>query len=423
MHARTIAIVGVLAAMLLASLALAMPRKSRYAGPVSPVVFGKQTIPLRFSHVRHLERGATCATCHEAAAKSRSSLDNLLPTEAACDGCHAIDRNQPNKTVPPGRGPAACVTCHPAYDASSRHVPRVRIPVPNIKFSHKAHIDREIECKVCHGDFVKERVGLATRKQLPKMGLCLQCHNGRKAKKTCTTCHITDAGGYMKTAFATGKLKPSGTLRGAGHDMLFRTNHKAAARNDSKYCATCHRKRFCVDCHNGVIKPMDFHPNDYITLHVIDARRNTPDCSACHRTQSFCVQCHSRSGVTADRRTSEFRGPSTGVANRGYHPPGWVSFSGGLPQLGSRSLMHHSFQAQRNIKQCAACHREEFCKGCHTAEPGSFRVNPHPRGWVGSRRCNALLKRNKRMCLRCHTRINELGCNWRAAGALRQRLR
>jgi len=388
---------------------------------VSSIIFPKQDIPLKFSHAKHLARNPlACTYCHDRAADSTSALDNLLPTETDCATCHAIDRSKHDKQVAAGRGPARCDTCHTAVDPVTGSVPRVKIPIPNIKFNHKAHVSRNISCETCHGDM--KNVGLATRRQLPTMSLCLSCHNNKRstAKKSkaparCTTCHLATTGGFMQTKFSQGKLQPSGVLRGAAHDATFGVSHRAAAQNSGKFCESCHRKSFCVDCHNGQRKRMKIHGNDYLALHVVDAKRNNPNCSSCHRVQTFCVGCHSRSGVAADGRGSDFLGPSSGVLDRRYHPAGWIRADSRGILKGQRGLMHHSFQAQRNIKQCAACHREEFCTKCHSAQAGNIiKVNPHPRNWRNSRRCRSLLARAGRMCLRCHTNVREARCDYMA---------
>jgi hypothetical protein len=384
------------------------------ATPVSSVIFPPQRIPLRFSHAQHLRAtGVDCEVCHHRIDQSRSSLDNNLPQERQCATCHAIDRSEPDRQVAPGQPPARCVACHPGYRAGQA-VERVAIPAPNIKFNHQAHRERGVACQDCHGDLLAEGIGLATRDQLPKMSLCLACHDDRRAPSRCTTCHLAGPSGRMQTDYPEGVLAPSGGLRGDAHDLTFRDDHAEVAKLDQRYCANCHGKAFCINCHNGAIKPLDFHGNDYLALHTIDVRRNSSDCTACHRLQSFCVGCHSRVGVAADNKGSEFLPPSSGDLSRRYHPSGWVEFSGGNLVQGpdSRSPQHHSFEAQRNIRQCAACHREQFCVTCHSAEPGNpFRVNPHPAGWAGSWRCRALARKAGRMCLRCHVDLAEVSCN------------
>jgi hypothetical protein len=383
------------------------------AQPVSPIVYPAQSLPLRFSHARHLAiPGVECARCHPGALSSRSSLDSLVPGEDRCLACHPIDRSRPAGAPGQGGPPAACVACHPGA-ARGAPVARVAIPTARIKFDHAAHRRAGAGCRDCHGDLAAQRVDLATRAQLPSMALCLRCHDGRRAPDRCTTCHLTRGGGRIETDFPEGRLSPSGALRGDdAHGPTFRTDHAAAARADESYCASCHRRAECVDCHQGAMKPLDFHGNDYVSIHALDARRGRPDCSACHRLQTFCVGCHSRAGVAADGKGSTFVPPSQGPGRR-YHPPGWVEYDGGGPVTGddTRGARHHAFEAQRNIRQCAACHRESFCLTCHSAQPGSARVNPHPSDWRGSRRCEALLRRARRMCLRCHVAAAEVSCD------------
>jgi hypothetical protein len=218
-------------------------------------------------------------------------------------------------------------------------------------------------------------------------------------------CHPSAGAGRIATSFADGgTLVPSGNAGLPPHDPDFATRHGRAAGADPQACASCHAEEECVECHAGVVKPYDFHPGDYVALHAIDARRGTPDCTTCHRLQTFCVGCHARLGVGGDARTSEFVGPSVGPGPR-FHPPGWVEEDG--EAIGPR---HHGVEAQREVRTCASCHRESFCVRCHSAQPGGPRVNPHPADWAGSRRCEALLARNARMCLRCHVEDRALSC-------------
>nr|MBA3821880.1 cytochrome c3 family protein [Deltaproteobacteria bacterium] len=136
----------------------------------SPVMYPAQQLPLIFSHARHLGRGTPCAACHAAATTSRSAVDNLLPTEAACRACHPIDRAEPERVVA-GAPPARCAACHLGY-APGQPVARVIVTTPPLKFDHAAHV--ATPCATCHGDLT--RVDLATRRQLPTMASCLTCH-------------------------------------------------------------------------------------------------------------------------------------------------------------------------------------------------------------------------------------------------------
>lgn len=372
-------------------------------GMPSPVIYPVQRLPLSFSHERHLALDLACDYCHEGAATSRRVGDRLIPPEATCATCHPIDRANPTKEVPAGKPAARCDACHPGWDGTGAP-PRVEIPAASLKFNHQLHVSRGAPCARCHGDLRAEKVNLATRAQLPRMPLCLECHDGKQARSGCLTCHLGDRDGRVRTALPDGPLVPSGTLRGDAHDLRFRREHAAVARNDERYCANCHVRSFCLDCHDGVKKPMDIHANDYVSIHAIDARRNTTECAGCHRLQTFCTGCHARSGVSDDPRTSEFQRESQAEGNpvtRRFHPEGW--WAG--PGSGGRTSRDHSFEAQRNLRACASCHREDFCRECHATQ-----VNPHPATWRGSLRCKSLLARSGRTCLRCHTDANDVRC-------------
>lgn len=418
-----VALVGVLVAILLiwGTAALVVPALAASRGPTppSPVIFPQQVIPISFSHAEHLSKEKLdCAFCHDSAESSTSSSDRMLPGHAECSICHELDEKEPNKEVAAGKPDAKCVSCHPGWTGTGAPA-KIVLPAPNLKFNHKLHVGKKIRCQECHGDLLKEEVGLATRLQLPKMKLCLGCHDGRTAKQTCTTCHKGQPSGRLVTEFAEGDLAPTGQIHGDAHDASFRTQHARVGRDKAKYCESCHAKDFCTGCHDGVAKPLDFHGGDYVTTHPIEARRNNPDCSSCHRRQTFCVGCHNRLGVTAREETTAFSTGGDGCqpGERCFHPQGnFGGFRGvsldGRPGDPIRSGSHHSFQAQRNIRACASCHEEDFCVGCHgsTTRNTPSPVNPHPRGWATSAKCRALSAKNGRMCLKCHIDPNEARC-------------
>lgn len=362
----------------------------------SPVVYPSQELPLVFSHRLHLARGTTCATCHPAATTSRSAVDNLIPTEAACRACHPIDRSEPARVVA-GAPPATCITCHPGW-SPGRPVARVELPPPPLKFDHSAHA--RTPCATCHGDL--STVDLATTRQLPTMSSCLSCHTDGADERRCADCHLTKLGGLIETQFPHGSLAPRSTGLGDAHGATFARDHRQEAVQVGATCTACHDRSECVACHQGVVKPLEFHPGNYVLTHAVEARRGTPDCSACHRAQSFCVACHERTGVST-RVSTEY---DASLPDRAFHPPGWAN-----PGMGPN---RHAAEARRNITSCASCHREEDCLECHSNEPGKLGASPHPPGWRGSARCRALDSGNRRMCLRCHITQDELGCDWSA---------
>lgn len=416
----------------------ALPKAPRRDGP-SPVVYPPQSVPIEFSHRRHLARGAACATCHPSATESTSSRDNLLPREAQCQPCHAIDRSRPFGALftasPPGTPPVACAACHigfpkepaqsgqptlpPGVEPASR-IQRVDLPPPNLKFNHRLHASQGVGCPVCHGDL--SQVDRAGRAQLPSMGQCLRCHDGGlrrgattnsdgaagsggrrvSASDRCTVCHPATRSGELQTQFTSGLLLPSGLQRGDDHrETGFRQSHGSVAQAGPDYCASCHRESYCLRCHNAVAKPLDIHGGNYVARHAIDARRNQPDCSTCHRQQSFCLGCHERLAVTS-HSTLPGRPPVsafTPAQPRRFHPEGWASIGGGPLEN------QHGSEARRNQRSCASCHREDSCLACHSTLPDS-RVpggaNPHPVDWLSSGRCRSLVSANPRLCLKCH---------------------
>lgn len=349
----------------------------------SEAIFPPQSLPVVFSHRKHLAKHIGCDFCHDRAPSSTSAADNLLPTADVCETCHPPSDAHPERNV----GAALA---------------RVVMPAPNLKFDHKTHVDKRIPCTRCHADMAD--IDVATRAQLPSMPLCLSCHDSRRAPlhgpSRCSTCHLIKPDSTLETDFPSGRLIPTGAIRGDAHTLEFRTKHAAVAGDDPRYCANCHRQDFCLSCHNGVVKPLDFHGNDYVSRHAIDARKDSPRCDGCHRAQSFCLGCHERMGVV-DLRTGA-DGAFAPLGTRRFHPPGWNDPSA------VNNPAHHKWQAERNLKQCVACHRQETCLQCHATNAseaggmGKMWVNPHPPDWRGSPRCQALADKNPRVCLRCH---------------------
>ncbi len=359
----------------------------------SLAIYPAQRIPLRFDHQQHLEAGAECVTCHDSARKSATVGDRNLPGHEECESCHDLTAASKGAKTDP---PSACNTCHPGFDVSVRLAPaKLDMPTANLRFNHQVHVEKKTDCAVCHGPMTD--VTLATRQQLPKMATCLKCHDGRQASKECGTCHVTEPSGRLQLTFPSGVLRPmQGDPFGLDHGPRYEFTHGTRASVDRQTCMSCHAESYCQTCHDALQKPLSVHPNDFITLHPIQARQDSTRCSSCHRAQSFCVACHERSGVaqTADR--------SLRPRNLKVHPDFnvWVETPG--PQ-------HHGVAASRDMQSCVSCHREESCMTCHSAM-GGRQVNPHPAGFRTA--CKQVAASNDRACLKCHTETSlaQKGC-------------
>lgn len=352
-------------------------------------VYPAQDIPLRFTHGQHLALGLDCSRCHERAATSTRSSELLVPTGATCDGCHGPQHPRPADE------PAKCELCHTSVDAQHRVTAGLRMPRPLLTFNHKLHDKLGQRCSDCHGDMTKVRLGSVL--QLPSEASCLSCHDGFTATDRCGACHPSGADGKLMMRAQDDRTLPALVPRGASswgaaHDLRFVEDHAVQSKTSAKLCASCHDDQFCVDCHDGPIRPMRIHAGDYLTIHAMDARGATSDCSSCHREQSFCISCHQRVGF-GDRQDGEF-----GIGGQlQFHPQGW-SGPPGMPQ-------GHAHAAQRNIGVCVSCHTEDSCLACHATSSASLPgldISPHGPDFARSARCDALANANRRTCLRCH---------------------
>lgn len=360
-----------------------------------PAVYPPQQLPLRFSHRQHLERGATCSTCHPSVRASGQTADRNLPGHPECGACHDLEAARRGEQVKPA---ASCSTCHPGFDPSVRKIPaRVELPPATVKFSHQLHLAQKVDCAVCHAGV--EQADLATTRHLPKMKVCLECHDGVRASAECKSCHAALPGGRLQLSFISGLLRPMrGNPLGMDHGARFDLDHGARAAAARETCMACHAEHQCQACHDALQRPLSIHPGDYLTLHPVDARLNATDCSSCHRAQSFCVACHARAGVmSAIDVHPSLRGDAV------VHPDRFEFVTD------RASPRHHGVQAARDLQSCISCHREESCMACH-ASRGPDRANPHGPGFQAA--CRSIAAKNDRSCVRCHTEeeLREDGC-------------
>lgn len=358
---------------------------SALAASPSPIILPRPTIPLAFSHTKHLKLGMKCLSCHSNATKSIDSADSLLPKEAICLNCHNIKAPNPAKAFPK----ATCDTCHPDFVQGSDPKPDpVVLPPPRLRMTHRAHAILGIVCGDCHRDMDKQGApsrGMTWSERIPTMAVCIDCHNGAAAPAACTTCHLAEEDGRLITEFSDteDKLAPIGRYRDDDHrDPNWKFRHSFPAR-DQAYCYSCHSTSDCLDCHAGATKPAAIHPGNYVLLHSRDALTGADGCLGCHEGGVGCQKCHETTGV------SETAAAEAGaLTTRNIHPRGWASFEGGEN--------HHAESARNSINACVTCHSEQECIRCHSTR--TMRVNPHPPGFTGKQ----LKSRNDKSCDKCH---------------------
>lgn len=366
-----------LCGLLVATLAGGVAWSGDPAGP-SRAVYPPASSSLRFRHQAH--RQVKCVACHASALTSVSPADRLLPDEGVCRPCHKQTRRQTKAAHAGGPG---CAHCHTGWSGRGAP-PRTLTPTANLRFSHRLHQQRGVACASCH------QMNTA-RRALPTMATCRACHQKKGASRRCVVCHLSNKDGRLVTRFSSGKLVPRGSLKGDTHGPLFRRKHGAVARNERRYCESCHQPRSCLKCHQGSLRPLSIHSGDYVRRHTLDARKDQPRCRSCHRSQTFCLSCHQRLGVGQETRGNGFR-PTTSLR---FHPKGFASYTKGPG--------HHAYAARRNMRACASCHRENTCVRCHgPRKQGQGGFSPHGPGFGSSTKCRMLAARNQRVCLKCH---------------------
>lgn len=143
--------------------------------------------PIAYSHKLHAgDLKIDCKYCHTGVEKSRHAM---VPSLATCMNCHTIARKD--------RPDIIKLT---EYYNEGKALPWIRIHrVPDFAyFNHSVHVNRGIDCQVCHGDVAKMEKVLQVNSFT--MGACLDCHRNpqkyvtglaqiNKGPENCFACH------------------------------------------------------------------------------------------------------------------------------------------------------------------------------------------------------------------------------------------
>lgn len=163
----------------------------------------------------------------------------------------------------------ACDACH----IDLREVS----PSGDLNIPHKAHVEKlKINCAVCH-DRMLVHASDETTETSPRMGGCLTCHDGEKAKDDCEACHRE-------------KDQPKSH---EAKDWLVVHSKPLDAKAEAE-CKGCHAwsEKWCTECHirrpRSHGSPAD--PSKWRKEHA-EAIRVNRNCEACHEG-TFCDPCH-----------------------------------------------------------------------------------------------------------------------------------
>ncbi|MFW5967933.1 MAG: hypothetical protein ACOCV2_10460 [Persicimonas sp.] len=174
-------------------------------------------------------------------------------------------------------------------------------------------------------------------------------------------------------------------LRPSNHTADWLERHGAVARANPDDCTTCHQEEDCASCHTEqTATPFRVHPPNFETIHASDARLNSDDCAECHKPETFCAECHARSGVDPEE-------PDNPPPRTEFHPPGW---------LDANDPNNHGVASRRNLTECATCHTERDCVTCHQG------IDPHPPEFQLD--CGRMLRADPRPCAQCHQDLGML---------------
>lgn len=352
---------------------------------------------------------------------------NLFPV---CEGCHAgILTGSAEELFPRNED---CVRCHDGVREK-----RVEWRAPSrrnsiLRFSHldhRAEIARtgdSATCLTCHAVTDPPRRMVVAG---PDPNRCVQCHAHRNEAHitptaACRSCHVPIADAPWMSGERISRFpKP------AWHDAPdFSSTHGKVADAQAASCAICHARETCERCHANAERvtliaglsrdpriaslesgrpakygaPSSHQGKDWRDDHGVSARQSSGSCANCH-TRSSCETCHV--GGSGTSRTAILTLPGPGVRAELGVSPSRIT----VPVHPAGFPSRHGSVAASGAMNCAQCHAETVCAGCHSA-PESRRF--HNANFVERHAVDVFTNaadcqtchNTQRFCLDCHQR-------------------
>ncbi len=299
-----------------------------------------------------------------------------------CDACHeGIASGDTAKRLP---SPELCAGCHNGDMA--RRVdwqPRAR-RVTNLKLDHGPHVAlfqgmgmTETACQRCHAR-ADSRSFMDVGRAQPER--CVDCHGqgapSHLAQTQCEPCHMTlhEAAGLIAVAIKSFPRPPS-------HDSTWVLGHREAAAGGT--FAVCHTRDFCASCHvnAAAVAPIDSLAADERVASLVAGARRTYPRPATHLKENWdqrhgaiaragvteCANCHAQESCYGCHRAAE-RVPAIRAL------PRRTALAYGVDLAGIRpadhlpdQLLHHRVAAAGGDVTCGRCHTQAYCASCHDA--------------------------------------------------------
>lgn len=393
---------------------------------------------LKIDHAVHAEVNAACTVCHNRVAH-REDFDPKLIDPAtgeksvkhadfmsmtACFRCHGLEE---------GAGaPGACSACHPAdFNLKpASHGEKDFYPKGHAEMAKEMKAEVEAAAASEEGEATEgeakegeeqsllgpekayassgaevEAVGLS---EVPEV-LAAQRSHGSDPKSSigaqlpsvesvfyCGTCHrekfCSDCHG-MEMPHPAAFKEPK--------DAKDKAGHPAVSKAKAAKCVMCHgdnaKTHFCDSCHHGEAVKFEYDKKvSWTTQHPkAVAASGVKSCETCHAAK-FCVDCHTGKKVVP-----------------GSHKQGqWTHASKKTVTVYGKSAAEphalHALEAEKSMETCAVCHGDggteaKFCKSCHKLElphPDQFKKN-HVSGRKTPGTCSNC-HQWKELCSNCH---------------------
>lgn len=178
----------------------------------------------------------------------------------------------------------------PADDEEEKKWWKLREKRSDIYYPHNAHMEVMKEegdsCLLCH---TFNKTELTDADKIKKVTVIAN----ESLKPICHSCHVDEMRGPWRCDLCHDKKEK---IWPADHQHDYVNHHNEIARQDEKWCQTCHLDRnFCTDCHlRRDTSGTGYHPLGYRTLHGLESRLDSGRCGRCHNA-IYCSDCHASS--------------------------------------------------------------------------------------------------------------------------------